>query len=113
MSRFELIAAECASHDVTRMAQLLGVSTSGYYKHLHTLAADEVTPRVQRRRDLEVKILACPGCGRVIHLHRPIGGKWLCRNCTAKSRAQPCARCERFARPPPATNTVDLCVRPA
>jgi hypothetical protein len=36
---------------------------------------------------------ACPGCGRVIHLHRPIGGKWLCRNCTAKSRAQPCARC--------------------
>lgn len=36
---------------------------------------------------------ACPGCGRVIRLHRPIGGKWLCRNCTAKSRAQPCARC--------------------
>jgi hypothetical protein len=36
---------------------------------------------------------ACPGCGRVIRLHRPIGGKWLCRNCAAKSRAQPCARC--------------------
>jgi hypothetical protein len=36
---------------------------------------------------------ACPGCGRVIHLHRAIGGKWLCRNCTAKTRAQPCARC--------------------
>jgi hypothetical protein len=36
---------------------------------------------------------ACPGCGRVIHLHRPIGGKWLCRNCTAKSRAQVCVRC--------------------
>ncbi|MFD9664865.1 hypothetical protein ACFWAY_25115 [Rhodococcus sp. NPDC059968] len=36
---------------------------------------------------------ACPGCDRVIHLHRPIDGKWLCRNCTAKSRAQPCARC--------------------
>lgn len=36
---------------------------------------------------------ACPGCSRMIHLHRPIGGKWLCRNCTAKSRAQPCARC--------------------
>jgi len=36
---------------------------------------------------------ACPGCGRVIHLHRPISGKWLCRNCTAKTRAQPCARC--------------------
>jgi uncharacterized protein YidB (DUF937 family) len=36
---------------------------------------------------------ACPGCGRVMHLHRPIGGKWLCRNCTAKSRARPCSRC--------------------
>jgi hypothetical protein len=36
---------------------------------------------------------ACPGCGRVIHLHRPIGGQWLCRNCTAKARARPCSRC--------------------
>lgn len=36
---------------------------------------------------------ACPGCDRVIHLHRPIAGRWLCRNCTAKSRAQPCSRC--------------------
>jgi len=58
VSRFELIAAECAAHDVTRMAELLSVSTSGYYKHLHTLAASEPSPRVQRRRDLEVKILA-------------------------------------------------------
>jgi putative transposase len=58
VSRFELIAAECAVHDVTRMAELLGVSTSGYYKHLHTLAASEPSPRVQRRRDLEIKILA-------------------------------------------------------
>ncbi len=36
---------------------------------------------------------ACPGCGRVIHLHRPVGGQWLCRNCTARSRARPCSRC--------------------
>jgi aromatic ring-cleaving dioxygenase len=36
---------------------------------------------------------ACPGCGRVIRLHRRIGQRWLCRNCVAKSRAQPCARC--------------------
>jgi len=36
---------------------------------------------------------ACPGCQRVIRLHRPIDGTWLCRNCTAKSRAQPCSRC--------------------
>ena len=52
------MAAECASHDVTRMAQLFGASTSGYYKHLQILASDRVTPRMQRRRDLEVKILA-------------------------------------------------------
>ena len=57
MSRFELMAAECASHDVTRMAQLLGVSTSGYYKHLDRSGAIGLTPRAQRRRDLEVKIL--------------------------------------------------------
>lgn len=57
-SRFELMAAECAAHDVTRMAQLLGVSTSGYYTHLQRLADPEPTPAAQRRRDLEVKIAA-------------------------------------------------------
>jgi len=30
---------------------------------------------------------------RVIHLHRRIGGQWCCRNCVARSRFQPCARC--------------------
>jgi putative transposase len=40
------------------MAELLDVSTSGYYQHLATLAASEPSPRVQRRRDLEIKILA-------------------------------------------------------
>jgi putative transposase len=52
------MAAQCADHDVTWMAQLLGVSTSGYYKHLQILAAEVPSPQVQRRRDLEVKILA-------------------------------------------------------
>jgi len=42
---------------------------------------------------------ACPGCGRVIHLHRPIGGQWLCRNCVARSRALPCSRCGRASEP--------------
>ena len=35
----------------------------------------------------------CPRCGRVIHLHRRIDGQWCCRNCVARSRFQPCARC--------------------
>ncbi|MGH3183972.1 MAG: hypothetical protein ACRDOE_19015, partial [Streptosporangiaceae bacterium] len=55
---------------------------------------------------------ACPGCGRVIHLHRPIGGQWLCRNCTARSRAQPCSRCGT-AREPAARDEHGHCARPA
>jgi hypothetical protein len=35
----------------------------------------------------------CPRCGRTIHLHRRIDGRWCCRNCVARSRFQPCARC--------------------
>ncbi|WP_431964958.1 IS3 family transposase [Nocardia sp. bgisy134] len=58
MSRFELMAAECAGLDVTRMAELLGVSTSGYYRFLQVRASAEPSARLQRRRDLEVKILA-------------------------------------------------------
>jgi hypothetical protein len=40
------------------VAELLGVSTSGFYKHVHTLTCEQPTPRLQRRRDLEVKIIA-------------------------------------------------------
>lgn len=36
---------------------------------------------------------ACPRCQRAVRLHRRIGGLWCCRNCVARSRAQPCARC--------------------
>ena len=36
---------------------------------------------------------ACPRCGRVIRLGQRIDGQWLCRNCVARSRAQPCSRC--------------------
>jgi hypothetical protein len=35
----------------------------------------------------------CPHCGRVIALVKPRDGVRLCRNCVAKSRAEPCARC--------------------
>ena len=41
---------------VLRMARLLGVSTSGYYAHIKRVAATVLTPRQQRRADLEVKI---------------------------------------------------------
>ncbi len=36
---------------------------------------------------------ACPRCQRIVRLHRRINGQWHCRNCLAKSRAQPCSRC--------------------
>jgi hypothetical protein len=35
----------------------------------------------------------CPRCGRVITLIKPRDGVRLCRNCVAKSRAEPCSRC--------------------
>ncbi len=34
-----------------------------------------------------------PRCRRVTHLHRRSDGQWLCYNCVAKSRAQPCSPC--------------------
>jgi len=52
------MAAECACFDVTRMAELLAVSRAGYYRFLQVRASPAVSTRVQRRRDLEVKILA-------------------------------------------------------
>ena len=36
---------------------------------------------------------ACPRCGRVIPLVKPRDGVRLCRNCVARSRAEPCSRC--------------------
>ncbi|GAB3512627.1 IS3 family transposase [Amycolatopsis cihanbeyliensis] len=41
---------------VRRMARLLGVSRAGYYAHVKRVAATVLTPRQQRRADLEVKI---------------------------------------------------------
>src|SRR4051794_1110196 len=42
---------------VRRMARLLGVSTSGHYAHAKRVAVTVLTPRQQRRADLEVKII--------------------------------------------------------
>jgi uncharacterized protein YidB (DUF937 family) len=36
---------------------------------------------------------ACGRCQRVVRLYRRIDGLWCCRNCVAKTRAQPYARC--------------------
>lgn len=41
----------------------------------------------------------CPHCARVIPLVKRRGGVWLCRNCVAKFRAVPCARCQTVREP--------------
>ena len=41
----------------------------------------------------------CPRCGRTIALVKPRGGLRLCRNCVAKSRAEPCGSCGRISEP--------------
>jgi hypothetical protein len=42
---------------------------------------------------------ACGRCRRVVQLYRRIGGLWCCRNCVAKTRTQPCARCGTMKEP--------------
>jgi hypothetical protein len=42
---------------------------------------------------------ACPGCGRVIPLHRRIGEAWMCRTCVAHIRAVACADCGAVREP--------------
>lgn len=58
MSRFELIAAECADRDISTLAALLSVSRSGFYAWAARQRRAEPTGRQQWRRDLEVKIAA-------------------------------------------------------
>ena len=78
VDRFELMAVECASTAITRMARLLGVSTSGYYQRVHRLAATELTDREQRKADLTAKITT--------H-HRDSGGTYGSPRITADLRA--------------------------
>jgi len=42
---------------------------------------------------------ACPRCHRAVRLYRRIGGMWCCRNCVARTRAQPCSRCGTIREP--------------
>lgn len=65
MKRFDLMSAECATTEITRMARLLSVSTSGYYGHRNRCTTTELGNRRQRKADLTVKI---------IELHKASGG---------------------------------------
>jgi putative transposase len=50
--------AECANFEVSRMARLLEVSRSGFYKWRAIQAREEATPTGLRRADLDRRILA-------------------------------------------------------
>jgi len=52
-----IAAPEGERFAVRRMARLLDVSASGFYAYRKRCAATELTPRQQRRADLEVKIV--------------------------------------------------------
>jgi putative transposase len=72
------MAAECATTAITRMARLLEVSTSGYYKRANRSGTTELTDREQRKADLTVKI---------IDHHRDSGGVYGSPRITADLRA--------------------------
>ena len=52
------MAAECAGTAISRMAVLLGVSASGYYRHRKATVATELGLQRQRREELAVRIAA-------------------------------------------------------
>ncbi|WP_216896115.1 IS3 family transposase [Nocardia alni] len=63
--------------EVTRMARLLEVSTSGYYEHVKRSTTTDLMPRQQRRTDLEVKI---------VESHKASGGTYGSPRITADLR---------------------------
>ena len=72
-------APEGERFSITRMARLLSVSTSGYYQHIKRRAATVLTPRQQRRADLEIKIA---------EIHRESKGTYGSPRITAELRAR-------------------------
>ena len=55
----------------------------------------------------------CPRCGRVINLHRRIGGQWSCRNCVARSASSRAHGAEPSSRSLSVTSTAGHCARTA
>ncbi|MDV6247205.1 IS3 family transposase [Rhodococcus opacus] len=72
-------APESERFSITRMARLLKVSTSGYYQYVKRRATTMLTPRQQRRADLEVKI---------IEIHKDSKGTYGSPQVTAELRAR-------------------------
>ncbi|MCW2511849.1 MAG: transposase [Mycobacterium sp.] len=72
------MAAECATTAITRMARLLEVSTSGYYKRVKHSVTTALTDGQQRKADLTAKIIT--------H-HRDSGGTYGSPRITADLRA--------------------------
>ena len=72
------MAAECATTAITRMARLLQVSTSGYYKRAKRSVTTALTEGQQRKADLTVKI---------VDHHRDSGGTYGSPRITADLRA--------------------------
>ena len=71
-------APEGERFSITRMARLLTVSTSGYYQYIKRRATTVLTPRQQRRADLEVKI---------VEIHKDSKGTYGSPRVTAELRA--------------------------
>ncbi|QSE78190.1 IS3 family transposase [Rhodococcus koreensis] len=72
-------APEGERFSILRMARLLEVSTSGYYQYVKRRVATVLTPRQQRRADLEVKI---------VEIHRESKGTYGSPRVTAELRAR-------------------------
>ena len=72
-------APEGERFSIARMARLLKVSTSGYYQYVKRRAATVLTPRQQRRADLEVKIT---------EIHKDSKGTYGSPRVTAELRAR-------------------------
>lgn len=73
------MAAECATTAVGRMATLLDVSVSGYYKHVKATVATELGVRRQRREELAVRIAS---------IHKDSHGVYGSPRVTAELRAR-------------------------